>query len=335
MKEKELANFCKQLVKIVRAGMTFEEGMRLLADEEENNAIINTKEKMDGGKTFLEALKEEQLFHEGFIEMVEVGFETGHLDVVFRELAIYYEREEWLKNTLKSVLYYPAILGSMLIVVMSILLMKVMPIFEEVFMGMGVIPTGLTKWLFEISQIMGVGILGIMIFFWLGVGMLYGLACYKHTKKLCQRLYNKSKVVELMNYIRFTRMLGLMLKSGIDLHRTFELGYLLLTEGELRDKVKSCNTELLKVFDLEKALKESKLFPVFMRKNIVLGLMAGNLDEAFEESAKDFEERLEKILTRRLSIIEPTIVGTISLIVGCILLVVMMPLMSMMNGLFV
>lgn len=335
MKDREMADFCKQLAKVVKAGMTFEEGINLLADEGNNNPITNIREKMNQGKTFMEGLEEEQLFKEELLEMVKIGVETGHLEVVFHELSLYFEREDWLKAMLKSALYYPAILGSMLIMVMSILLIKVMPIFEEVFMGMGIIATGLTKWIFEVSKVVGIGILGILIFSLLSIGILYGVASYKPTKHLWINFYNKSKIAELTSYIRFTGMVGVMLRSGIEIHRAFELGCHLLPESKVRSKVEQCRKQLVTTFDLDEALKESELFPAFMRRNIMLGLMTGTLDEAFEEVSKDFEEQLDKTLNRGLSVLEPIVAGIISLIVGGILLSVMMPLMSVMNGFMV
>lgn len=333
MRERERITFCKQLAQISRAGIGFEEGIGLVA-EGNKEKYINRKqmvEKLSQGETLVDVLEQEDLFSSEVLEMIRVGMDTGNLEEVFNELAAYYERDLSIKDQIKTAFYYPLILGSMLLVVMSILIIKVLPIFREVFEGMGIAATGFTKWLFDAGQFIGIGIIVIMVVGWFLVFAGNFCARFSKTKKLWNKLTESNQLMEMIDLIRLTSMISLLLKNGQDLESALARGEEFVKQKCVKDKVNLCRTELVASADLMESLNKSELFKPFIRKSLVLSMKSGSLDGSFKEVADYYEETLEKVLVKKLLIIEPLSVGMISLIIGSVLLAVMFPLMNLMN----
>ena len=335
MKQRELITFCRQLAQIAAAGMGFEEGIQLIADEGKEKYIQRGRmvSKLSEGISLVQVLEEEELFSKEMLQMIAVGMETGNLEEVFTELANYYERENSIKDQIKTAFYYPLILGSMLLVVMSILIIKVLPIFKEVFEGMGIAATGFTKWLFEAGSFIGALMMVILAVGWLLIFIGNFCAHFKQTQKLWKRLTTRSRLLETVDLIRVTSMLSLLVKSGEDLESALLHGEELARQESVKQKVQCCREELIATADLMEALNKSDLFHPFLRKSLVLALKTGSLEESLKEASSYYEEHLEKSLVRRLSIIEPISVGMISLMIGSVLLAVMFPLMNLMNTL--
>lgn len=335
MKQKELADFCRQMARIAAAGMNFEEGILLLSEGEKDTYIRRREiaRKLGEGETLVQVLKAENLFEAEIAEMIEVGFQTGNLEMVFTELANYYEREVAMRENVKTAFYYPMILGSMLLAVMSLLIIKVLPVFRQVFESMGIVATGFTKWLFDMGGILGGILIAILIVAW--VIIFCGNFCtrFKKTQKLWRYFTKSNKALELIDLIRLNRMMALMIKNGSDLESALLKGEELARQSKLRKKVKYCREEMMQSGDFKEALNKSQLFHPFICRSMVLALKTGTLEEGLKEAAAYYEGKLEKLMVKRLSIIEPISVGMISLLIGGVLLSVMLPLMNLMNTL--
>lgn len=335
MKQRERITFCKQLAQIAKAGMGFEEGIQLIAEESKEKYIHRTQiaMRLSQGVSLVDALEEAHLFSTEMLEMIRVGMETGNIEEVFNELAEYYERDLNIKNQIKTAFYYPLILGSMLLVVISILVIKVLPIFKEVFEGMGIVATGFTKWLFNAGHFIGIGILVLMALGWFLIFAGNFCARFRRTRKLWRYITKNNYILELIDLIRLNSMLSLLIKNGKDLESALLRGEELVRQTHLKNKLEICREELIASADFLEALNKSKLFKPFIRKSLVLALKSGSLDESFKETSNYYEELLEKLLMKRLLMIEPISVGMISLIIGSVLLAVMFPLMNLMSTL--
>lgn len=335
MKQRELADFCRQLARIAGAGMNFEEGILLLSEGEKDRYIQRKRiaRKIGKGEPLVKVLEAEGLFEIEILEMIEVGFQTGNLEMVFTELADYYEREVTMRENVKTAFYYPMILGSMLLAIMSLLIIKVLPVFRQVFESMGIVATGFTKWLFDMGGILGGLLIAFLAIAWLIIFCGNFCTHFKKTQKLWRYLTKSNKSLELIDLIRLNRMMALLVKNGSDLESALLKGEGLARQSKLRKKVKYCREEMIHSGDFKEALNKSQLFHPFIRRSMVLALKTGRLEEGLKEAAAYYERSLEKLMVKRLSIIEPISVGMISVLIGGVLLSVMLPLMNLMNTL--
>lgn len=336
MKQRELIHFCRQMAQIAHSGLGFEDGLEIVASEGKEKYIKRHRmiQKLTEGYSLVTVLKEEQLFEEEVLEMIEVGMETGNLEDVFTDLANYYERELNIKEQMKTALYYPLILGSMLLIIMSILIMKVLPIFKEVFEDMGIVATGFTKWIFESGSFIGGLIIVVLVIGWLLIFIGTFCAYSKKTQAIWKTVTSKSQLLNTVDLIRISSMLALVIKSGQDFESALKHSTYLAKQPEIKNKMMICEKEYQLNADLMEALNKSALFHPLLRKNLVLAMQTGTLEKSLIEVAEFYENELSKKLTKKLAIIEPASVGLISCMVGSVLLAVMFPLMNLMRTIF-
>ena len=129
--------FCMEMYLIIRAGIPFSEGVALLRDDEKDSysrtVLDHLYQQLELGEPVAAAMRAAGGFPVYVIEMVEIGQRTGHLEDVFKALAGYYERLEQLQKSVRNAMMYPAVLLVMMLFVVLVLLIKVLPIFREVY----------------------------------------------------------------------------------------------------------------------------------------------------------------------------------------------------------
>ncbi len=137
----EITYFCGQMAMILKAGISSMEGVSMLAedaDSEEGRAILKgiCSVLEEGGSLHL-ALERAQVFPKYLLDMTEIGEQSGRLDEVMEALAAYYEREEAISKSIKNAVTYPLIMIGMMVAVILVLIIKVMPIFEQGYSQIG------------------------------------------------------------------------------------------------------------------------------------------------------------------------------------------------------
>lgn len=141
LSNEELMSFCSQLSMILHAGISSIEGLAIMKEDlpdGEGKKILETLyEHMEMSGNLAQSMKETEVFPEYVCSMTEIGEQTGRLDEVMDGLALHYEREKDLAESIKSALLYPAVMLGMLTVVILILVIKVMPVFHEVLQQLG------------------------------------------------------------------------------------------------------------------------------------------------------------------------------------------------------
>ena len=137
----EIASFCKQTAWILKAGITPAEGMEILINDtiskEGKELLQQIRMICNKGNHFYTALEETGVFPQYVVKLTALGEESGNLDVVLMSLAEYYEREETITDSIRSAVTYPLIMIAMMFFVIIILIVKVLPIFKQVFVQLG------------------------------------------------------------------------------------------------------------------------------------------------------------------------------------------------------
>ena len=145
----ELASFCGQIALILKSGISALEGLNIMLEDtfspEEEPILKALIENMQETGSLYQALEETKLFPSYMIHMVEIGEETGTLDEVMAALQIHYEREDAVSKSIRSAVTYPMLMTGMMVAVIIVLLVKVMPIFNQVFVQLGSEMTGFSR----------------------------------------------------------------------------------------------------------------------------------------------------------------------------------------------
>lgn len=337
----ELAAFAEQMSMILKSGISSMEGLSIMTEDAENETerslleAIND-EMMNSGK-FHAALQVTGVFPPYMLQMVQIGEETGTLDEVMSSLASHYEREEALSQSMKSALTYPLIMIGMMFLVIMVLITKVMPIFNEVFKQLGREMTGLSGGILALGSALskyGVVLICILVVFVLL--MIYFTkfpSGRRHMQSLGYHFRFSRNLYDKMAACRFADGMSLTLKSGMTPEHGLEYVKGLIDNPIFSAKIDSCEKLMQEGKDFSEALHETKIFTGLYSRMANLAAKSGKTDEVMGQIAAQYEEEVDARLASFISILEPTLVIILSVIVGIILFSVMLPLLGIMAGL--
>ena len=333
----ELSAFAAQLSLTVKTGIPLSEAIMILLEDAETEAAKKLLKKILGkleyGGSLADALKEAGAFPVYMTQMVEIGEASGRLDHVLDSLHRYYARENNIGRSARSAITYPAIMLVILVVIIVILVTKVLPIFNQVFNTLGGEMTPLAQGAMRVGEIISNSSLVIVIVI---VAIAVAIIVMRLTpggrkglSSLGQKLFRQ--VTDRMAAAKFASAMSLMLASGLDVDRAVALVLPLMTNPKMHGKVE----KLKAMTDMGESFTDSvvanKIFSGMQGRMLTLGFKSGNLDSVMEQIADDYEREVDESLDSLISIIEPTMVAVLCIIVGLILLSAMLPLLGVMS----
>lgn len=336
----ELSSFCGQMALILKSGISSIEGLQIMLEDTsatEEKAILQAiLEQMTQHGDLAQALSSTGLYPAYLIQMVKIGEETGTLDGVMSALQAHYEREADIARSVKNAVTYPIIMIGMMVFVILILLIKVMPIFQQVFLQLGTEMTGVSRLLMD----MGNAISRYSIFFvtllLLVVVLGFSVCCTASGKSLAKRLSSHipaiRKIQSEIAACRFASGMALTLRSGLNQERCMELVCDLIPDPAFAHKLRQCNESIASGEDLAPALFHAGIFTGMYARMVSIGSKTGSMDQVMSQIAALYQDEIDTRMNNFLSVLEPTLVIALSLIVGTILLSVMLPLMGIMSG---
>ena len=337
----ELSSFCGQVALIIESGLPLFEGMETLAETDKKSAnagmFRSASEGVGQTGTLYGALKDDGRWPDYLVEMVGIGERSGRLDVVMRGLEQYYAREDRIRSSLTSALTYPISLGVMLMLIVLIMLWRVLPIFRRTLasMGIGMGTTG--------SALMQVGsVLGWLVLILVGAGLIALTAVL-----ILMKTPGREKTLEtissflppirrLRNKITASRVisvLSLTLFEGFTTHESLEMTARALDDPKAREKIRQLQEQMDEGKTYADALEETGFFQELELRMIRMGMATGRVDQVLGKIAVLYEEQVESEISRAISIVEPTLVALLSVVVGAVLLSVMLPMAGILSSL--
>lgn len=334
----EVSLFCQQAAMILKSGIPLYDGIEVLyrnyKETEYGEAFGVIYEGVRSGGSLYEGVKAAGFFPAYMVNMIRVGEMAGKLDDVLESLGVYYEKEDRIQSSVKSAVAYPLVLVVMMAVVISILVIKVLPVFSEVFESLG---TGLSG---TSSAVLSGGVvIGRAVLFVVALFLLAALALY-----LTWRTGGQEKVIELgcrllppigslrqkQTAQRFAAVVSMVMSSGYSLESALDLIPGLLPDERNAAKARECKAAMEENGDFAAAVERAGLFSPLYLKMIRVGAEAGRTDQVMERVAQIYENEVEEGIQGLVSWIEPVLVGVLTLVIGGILLSVMLPLVSIM-----
>ena len=333
----EVSLFCQQAAMMLKAGIPMYDGMELLyrnyKDTPYGPAFEKIYEGVQEGGTLYEGVKNAGFFPAYMVHMIEIGESAGELDDVLESLSGYYEREDRMQASIRSAVAYPLLLVVLMTVVIGVLVVRVLPVFMEVFLSLG---TGLAGT--EAAVLSGGMAMGRIILIVAAVLMVLILVIY-----LIWRTGGRSTLMgvfrafpavgRLLNQqatARFAKVSSMVLESGYDLEHALELMPDLVSDERNRKKVEKCRELMEETKDFPEAIEKTELFDPLHQKMIRVGSEAGQMAEVMRRLSGIYETEVDDGIRKLVSWVEPALVGILTLIIGGILLSVMLPLASIM-----
>lgn len=333
----ELSYFCSQMSLVLHSGISTLEGISMMVDDNtgKRDAVIleTIRDRMEMQGLLYLALNDVGVFPKYMVQMVRIGEETGNLDDVMSALAKHYEREESIRTSISHAVAYPLIMSGMILAVIIVLLVRVMPIFSQVFAQLGTEMTGLAAGLVVLGDVISryslivVIVLALIIIIAL-VGIKTGAG------KTMARMFKTTRDLSLkISAGRFADGMSLTLKSGLAPDRSFELVSSLNEDPVFGSKLDICKEKMEEGSGISEALHEAGIFSGIYSRMASVGNKAGALDTVMSQIADLYQDEIDTRINNALSVIEPALIIVLSIIVGVILMSVMFPLLGIMSSL--
>ena len=340
MNQEEIASFCSQLSLLLPAGITPYEAIILIREDTpdvKGKEILEQLETaLKDGLSFHEALKSTSVFPEYVLSMVLLGEESGNLDIVIKKLADYYEQQCSISAAIKNAISYPIVIICLMLIILVVLLTKILPIFNQVFLQLGSELTGVAAQLMIIGNLIE-SVSGILIILTILIALtLIIINCspklhkkwlhFLHTNKLTRGFFLG------IAYARFASAMSMTTASGVDLFRGLSLAKMLVGNEIVVGKIDQCAEAISSGDYLYEAMKKADIFQSKHLRMLQLGQRSGEIDAVLTKISAYYEEETLTRMQRILGAIEPTLVIFFSLMVGLILLSVIMPLIGIMSS---
>jgi type IV pilus assembly protein PilC len=338
VKVKEVAIFFRQFSVMIDAGLPLVQCLEILGANQENptfqKTLLGVRTTVEGGATLANAMRTFPIvFDDLTTNMIEAGETGGILDIILQRLAIYVEKAVKLRAAVKSALIYPVAVVSLALLIVAALLKWVVPIFANLFVGLGValpLPTRIV-----------IGLSGFVGQFWWffivgGVGLVYGIKqIRKHPRgryffdSMLLKLPIIGTLLRKIAVARFTRTLGTLITSGVPILEGLAItartsGNAVLEEALM--KVRKAIEEGRTIVD---PLRECGVFPNMVTQMIGVGEATGAMDSMLQKIADFYEDEVDAATKDMLAMLEPVIIGLLGVTIGGIVISLYMPLFSM------
>ncbi len=335
---RELSSFCGQMGMLLHSGISTAEGLHILCDESKTDAdrqiLTPLIRSVEENGSLSRALDESGIFPTSMTAYVRTGEETGCLDEIMESLSSHYEQEEEISGQIRSAVTYPLLMLGMMAVVILVLLIKVLPVFQQVFNQMGLEMNGVSRGLLNAGNVISrySSVFLILAAALIGCILFFSLTEKGHSllRKMAIHLPFFREIPVAMDYSRLAQGLSLGLRSGLSRKPAWSLQGSDLTAGDTRKPPKASSI-LDSGESFSKALTESGLFGGMEGRLITISFYSGSSDETFRRLSRQYTERSIDLISQAVSIVEPTIVILLSLLVGLVLLSVMMPLLGILS----
>lgn len=339
LNNRELFQFCEQFSIILRSGMSAIEGLAILNDDsqtERGKEILTFLYKdMEESGSLAHAMEQSGAFPASAAAYVRTGEETGCLDEVMKGLSAFYAKEIQITDQIQSAVAYPLVMLGMMTAVIVILLVKVLPVFRQVFRQLGLEMSGISGALLGIGETLSHYSTAFLVLLAAMIGFILFLVLHPKGQELIRKIVCRfpgmKEIPVNLDYSRLCQCISLGIRSGLSPELCVELAGAVVTQTEIREKLASIQKQLAEGYGFTEAITESGLFKAMELRLISLGFQAGASDEVMEKLAEQYEEKSTDSVSHIVSILEPTIVIVLSILVGLVLLSVMMPLLGLLS----
>ena len=338
VKEKDIILFARQFSTMIDAGLPIIQCLEILHTQQNNKTfkrmIKEIKEQVESGATLAEALKRfPKYFDDLFVNMIAAGEAGGILDAILRRLAGYMEKARKLKAQVKGAMTYPVVTLVIAIVVLGIILVFVIPVFQEMFSDLGGELPVPTQIVVRISEMVKSKILYIII----GLGLLgFALKKFYATEKgqdtvddLLLKIPVFGELLRKVAVAKFTRTMGTMLASGVAILEALDIVAKTSGNRTIERAIYDVRSGIAEGRTMADPLAESGVFPAMVCQMISVGESTGALDAMLEKIADFYDEEVDQAVDNLTSLIEPFMLVFLGVTIGGLVVAMYLPIFKM------
>jgi len=337
----EIAMFCEQVALVLKSGIPLHDGVEALCENYKDARYGDKFEILDQvvreTGSLGEAVDAVGIFPPYMVNTVKIGERAGTTDSVMEALGAYYAREGQIKRAVKNAITYPLVLIAMMAIVIVVLVIEVLPIFTQVFRNLGtemsessvaIMNFGLAAGQTVLVLVAAIIVIAAVLF------ILYKTRLRDQVMTFIRKIFSPiAEITKKTSAGRFASVMAMMMSSGFPLEEALSLIPEVLSDEEAKKKVAKCRELMAEGVSFPLAVETCGIFEGIYSKMIRVGFVAGQMDSVMVKLATIYEDEIDDSIRRMVSLIEPTLVAVLSIIIGAVLLAVMLPLASIMSSL--
>lgn len=338
VKEKDIIIFCRQFSTMIDAGLPIIQCLDILQAQQENatfkKMLKTIKDAVESGVTLADSLKKyPKHFDSLFVNMIAAGEAGGILDVILKRLSNYMEKAAKLKGKVKGAMVYPAITIFVAVLVVAVILVFVIPVFQEMFAEFGSGLPAPTRIVIAMSEFVKSKI------HWMIVGLILFAIMFKKyygTDKgrlTVDALMLKMPVVGILirkvAVAKFTRTMGTMLSSGVAILEALDIVAKTAGNRVVENAIYNVRSGISEGRTMADPLQVSGVFPAMVCQMIAVGESTGALDAMLEKIADFYDEEVDQAVENLTAMIEPVMIIFLGIVVGGLIVAMYLPIFKM------
>lgn len=338
---KDLSTMCKQLASMLMSGINISEAFTLLTSETKNkklkSSLVVIKNEIHKGKEISYSMGNfKKIYPDFMINMIRIGEQSGNLDIVLNKLSEYYtvQNKFWIK--IKKAMTYPTILFTVTNIVLALMAIKVIPIFNDLFISLSIELPALTKFFMATSYLIKNNICMIII---LNLFIIAAIFRFRSTEtgilfidKLKLNMPFIGNLYKKMLEVKFIRGLSLLIESGVTILKSMDIVIKIINSRCIEKKLNYCIQDIKNGKSITRSMEKTKFFEPIVLSMVRIGEESGNLSEMLNKSADILEEEVSDTIDIIAIYIEPFLTIFIAILVTLIILSLMLPMMQLMQN---
>lgn len=336
MKDKVV--FMRQMATMVGAGLPLTRSLEIMVQQASNplfkRVLANVLKSIESGKTLADSFREqEEVLDEITLNLIEAGEESGNLEDILEKLAVELEEKNQLASKIKSAMIYPAIILVIIIGVVILMMFVLVPSMAEIYQDFNAELPFATRLLMSMSDF-------FLNYWWaiitvvlvLVIGIKYYLDSPKGKRnfdKLILKVPSIGTIIAKMQLSQFTRILSLLLSSGLSIIKAIELTASSLSNEMFRDTLLEARDEVEKGGPLAIPIARSEYYPLLVSSMIAVGEETGEIDSVLAKVSEYYKEEVNTATSNLSSILEPVFLVIMGLAIGFIAMAVYMPMFQL------
>jgi type IV pilus assembly protein PilC len=334
----DLVIFTRQLATMIDAGLAMVQSLQGLAEQTTNkvmrDVIKDVCARVESGDSFSEALqKHPKCFNRLYVAMVSAGEKGGLLAEILSRLATYLENTARLRKKVKSALMYPSVVSVVAVLITTFLLVKVVPVFGDVYSGFGAKLPAPTQFLIDLSNFIKSYILYFIV---AGGGAIWGWIYFIKTP--AGREFWDSRRIKLPIFgaiahkiclARFTRTLASLVRSGVPILEVLQIVSQTVGNVVMEKAIRAASGDIERGQSISAALGKHPVFPSMVIRMITAGEQTGKIDNMLERISDFLDEEIETVLSGLTAMIEPILIVFLGVVIGGMVICMFLPIFKL------
>ncbi|HEY3760828.1 MAG TPA: type II secretion system F family protein [Verrucomicrobiae bacterium] len=336
----DLVIFTRQLATMVDAGIAIVQSLQALGEQSPNKVMRDTVKdvctRVESGESFSEALqKHPKAFNRLYISMVGAGEKGGLLAEILARLATYLENTEKIRKKVKSAMMYPIGVIVVAIGITVFLLIKVIPVFEDVYNGFGAKLPAPTMAIINMSHFLRsylifiIPVVVFLIWLWLRFIKTPKGRDFWDQKRIKLPIFGS--IAHKICLARFTRTLASLVRSGVPILEVLQIVSQTVDNTVLEKAIKQAMSDIERGEGISQALSKHPVFPSMIIRMLTAGEQTGNIDTMLERVSDFLDEEIETTLSGLMSLLEPILIVILGVIVGGMVVCMYLPIFNLGN----